>query len=78
MPPMISIAEQIRMAREAAGMTPGQLSEACGWAHHSMLSRLESGVHEAKVETLQRIADATGWVFTIAPSRGGGPALPLG
>lgn len=61
------IHEQIRSARECAGLTQDALALLTGFKQHS-ISRMESGKQDAKVSTLQRIADATGGRFIIVSS----------
>lgn len=62
-----SVQEQIKMARAKVGMTQAELAEACGFNGQAAVARLESGRHEVRVDTLRRIADVTGFTFTIRP-----------
>lgn len=53
-----TIAEQIKEARERAGLSQRELAELAGKLSQPNIARLESGEHSCTVETLQRIADA--------------------
>lgn len=57
---------QIREARERAGLTQAELAQLCGFSHQSVLSRMEDGRHAARVDTLERIAQALRVAFVVA------------
>lgn len=61
--------EQIRKAREAAGLSQQGLAEAVGIKEQSAISRWESGEHAPTVDALQRLADALGVAFLIEPRK---------
>jgi transcriptional regulator with XRE-family HTH domain len=69
-----SIAAQARAARKAAGLSQAELAERIGTSI-SAISRLESSRGRPTVRTLSRIAQETGAVFSIGPSRSE-PATP--
>ena len=54
-----SVAEQVKMARKQAGMTPETLAEIVG-TKKSNISRLESGRYNPSFEFLSRIAQGLG------------------
>ena len=56
--PML-IGKNIRMAREAAGMSQRQLAEAIGQTSHVSISRYENGELEPSATILFKIAQAT-------------------
>jgi len=53
----ISVGEQIKKARQAAGLTQADLGSKVGFSTMG-ISYLESGQRKAKIEDLQKIADA--------------------
>jgi len=57
------VGERIRSAREAAGLKQQELSEKTG-IDQAIISKLERGAHQPRVDTLERIAAALG--FSLA------------
>lgn len=53
-----TLAEQIKAARERAGITQAELAELAGFSSQTNVSRLEAGTHGPRLESLQRIAQA--------------------
>lgn len=58
--PLPLIAGRIRRARKARGMSHDRLGEAAGGIYRQNLIKLEKGKHRPTLETLERIAAATG------------------
>jgi ribosome-binding protein aMBF1 (putative translation factor) len=63
-----AIGEQIRAAREEAGLTQRLLAERMSTSQ-AAIARLEAGGVGATVTTLQRVADTLGLTLTIELSR---------
>lgn len=62
----LTVGQQIRAARKAAGFTQVGLSEAAGWSQYTM-SALESGKIRPSIHHLIPIARWTGCSFLIGP-----------
>ena len=56
----MSIAENIKQRREAKRWTQAELSEKSGIVSQAMISRIEKGEDNAKIDTLRGIAAALG------------------
>ena len=56
---MNELAALVRATREKAGLTQGQLAEACGWSRQR-ITNIERGNTNIRVAVLQQIADAMG------------------
>lgn len=56
----MSIAENIKQRREAKRWTQAELSEKSGIVSQAMISRIEKGEDNAKIDTLRGIASALG------------------
>ena len=56
----MSIAENIKQRREAKRWTQAALAEKSGTVSQAMISRIEKGEDNAKIETLRGIAAALG------------------
>jgi transcriptional regulator with XRE-family HTH domain len=56
----MSIAENIKQRREAKRWTQAELAEKSGIVTQAMISRIEKGEDNAKIETLRGIAAALG------------------
>lgn len=56
----MSIAENIKQRREAKRWTQAELAEKSGIVSQAMISRIEKGEDNAKIETLRGIAAALG------------------
>jgi transcriptional regulator with XRE-family HTH domain len=63
----LPLALQIRAARLAAGLSQHGLERAIGAAETGSVSRYESGHRTPSLDTLRRIAAATGATFEIDP-----------
>jgi ribosome-binding protein aMBF1 (putative translation factor) len=70
-PAAVDLAEQIKRARLAAGLTQVQIAERLGIGQ-SVYARIEGGHHIVRLDTAQRIADVLGVRFAviIAPAQG--------
>lgn len=60
------IGEQIKLVREARGLTQAQLAEKAGMAQPS-IARIERGTHAIREDILQRILDALDAELDIYP-----------
>lgn len=72
MPKPHTIPEQIRRARERAGLSQQALGEAIGLSGpgaQTLVSRLESGDREPNLRHLRGIADATGRAIVVVPAK---------
>ncbi len=58
--PLPLVAARIRRARKAAGLSHDALGERMGGVYRQTLIKLEKGRHRPRLETLERIAEATG------------------
>lgn len=58
--PLPLIASRIKRARKTAGLTHDRLGEEMGGVTRQHLIKLEKGLHRPRIETLEKIADATG------------------
>ena len=56
----MSIAENIKQRREAKRWTQAELAEKSGIVSQAMISRIEKGEDNAKIDTLRGIAAALG------------------
>jgi len=56
----MSIADNIKQRREAKRWTQAELSEKSGIVSQAMISRIEKGEDNAKIDTLRGIAAALG------------------
>ena len=56
----MSIADNIKQRREAKRWTQAELSEKSGTVSQAMISRIEKGEDNAKIDTLRGIAAALG------------------
>jgi transcriptional regulator with XRE-family HTH domain len=56
----MSIAENIKQCREAKRWTQAELAEKSGIVSQAMISRIEKGEDNAKIDTLRGIAAALG------------------
>ena len=69
-----AIASRLRLAREMAGLTQGQVAKLSGW-HRPTVSEIEAGRRRVSAEELSRLAELYGvdvsWVL-----EGGGEASP--
>lgn len=64
----MSIAEQVKAARENAVMWQTELAEASGVALRS-IAKIEKGKADPKRSTLERLAAALGTTFTIGEAK---------
>lgn len=62
----MKISEQIKKAREKAGLTQSELAEKIGLSGHNIISYFENGDRTPSLDTLYRIADALHYQFTIS------------
>ena len=73
----MSIAENIKQRREAKRWTQAELSEKSGIVSQAMISRIEKGEDNAKIDTLRGIAAALGCsvvdLLTDADKKRGSP-----
>lgn len=63
-PSPMDIYERLKAARILANLSQTELAERIG-VSQPMIARLESKLHEPKLSTIQRIADATGAVIVL-------------
>ena len=73
----MSIAENIKQRREAKRWTQAELAEKSGIVTQAMISRIEKGEDNAKIDTLRGIAAALGCsvvdLLTDADKKRGSP-----
>lgn len=58
------IGEQIRAARQAAGLTQHQLAAASG-VHQTVLAKYESGARDPHIQAMRDLAKALNTTFSI-------------
>ena len=58
------LAKQLRAARKAFGLTQKELAEMIG-VTRQVITRIESGTQNVTIETVQKIAGALNYDFTI-------------
>lgn len=58
--PLPLVASRIKRARKLTGLSHDKLGELAGGIHRSNLIGLEKGKHRPRLETVERLAEATG------------------
>ena len=75
---MDTLGKRIRRAREAAGLSQGQLGQQCGGVTREAVSQWEADDTKPAVDRMKKIAEATGADLTWLLTEGDSPLSSLG